>query len=107
MKVYNKLVRDKIIDIIKDDKKECEYEVLDKSTTLSYLVKKFYEEIDEFKEEYSLEELADILEIIHGIAYNLDIDFSEVEKIREKKYLLRGGFRDRILLKKVWNKNDE
>ncbi|BEP27857.1 nucleoside triphosphate pyrophosphohydrolase [Helicovermis profundi] len=102
MKTYNKLVRDKIPQIIEESGKECSIKYADKDETLKYLISKFDEEIKEFKEEYSVEELADILEIIYGITNNMGIDFSELEMIRKKKYEERGGFNEGIILEKVW-----
>lgn len=101
MKIYNKLIRDKIPEIIKNSGRMPEIQSLDKNDTLEHLILKFDEEIEEFKEAYSIEELADILEIIHGLAYHLDYDMNELEEVRRSKYEKRGGFREGIKLMSV------
>jgi len=95
---YNKLIRDKIPEIIESSNKEYKIHTVDKDETIKYLILKFSEEINEFKESYSIKELADILEIIHGLAYHLNYDMNELESIRKKKYNDRGGFEEGIIL---------
>ena len=95
---YDKLVRDRIPEIIKNSNKEYKIHVVDKDETIKYLIRKFSEELDEFEESYAKEELADVLELIHGLAYHLDYDLGEIESIREDKYSKRGGFEDSIVL---------
>lgn len=102
MKVYNKLVRDKIPEIIEATGKNYETTAVNKDDCIKYLIKKFDEEIEEFKEAYDTEELADILEIVHGLAYHLGVGMDELEKVRADKYATRGGFEDGIVLEKVW-----
>ena len=102
MKTYDKIVRDKIPQIIESKGKKSSSLVVDKDETIKYLIKKFSEEISEFEEEHSIEELADILEIVHGLAYHLDFDFSDLESIRKQKSIERGGFEKSIVLKEVW-----
>lgn len=95
---YDKLVRDRIPEIIKNSNKEYKIHVVDKDETIKYLIQKFSEELDEFEEAYAKEELADVLELIHGLAYHLDYDLNELESIRKDKYEKRGGFEDSIVL---------
>jgi len=102
MKTYDKIVRDKIPEIIESTGKNLSTKIVSKDETINYLIKKFSEEIAEFEEDHSTEELADILEIIHGLAYHLNIDFSELESIRKEKSNDRGGFEKSIVLKEVW-----
>ena len=102
MKIYDKIIRDKIPEIIKANDKNLETEIVDKKKAVEYLIKKFDEEIEEFKKEYSIEELADILEIVHGLAHNLGVDFNDLENIRRKKADDRGGFEKGIVLRRVW-----
>ena len=63
--VYNKLVRDRIPEIIRADGKECETEVLEDGAFLAALDKKMTEELQEYFESHSAEELADLLEVIY------------------------------------------
>ena len=58
---YNKLVRDRIPEIIEDSGKTCEIEVLDDKTYLEMLDKKLTEELNEYYESHNAEELADLL----------------------------------------------
>ena len=102
MITYNKLVRDKIPQIIEADGKQYDIKQVDKEETIKYLITKFDEEISEFKEDHSIEELADILEIIHGIAHHMEFDLVELEKVRAEKAEKRGGFIDGVVLGSVW-----
>lgn len=60
--------------------------------------KKLREEVDEFLEEISKEELADILEVIYAICDFMNVDREELESLRKKKAEERSGFRERIIL---------
>jgi len=102
MPIYNKLVRDKIPEIIKSSGKEYRTKQLNKGEYIKELRTKLHEEINEYIEAdadaQSLEELADVLEIIHSLAVVHDSNFETVEEIRKKKYLKRGGFQEKIFL---------
>lgn len=102
MKYYDKLVRDRIPEIIESTGKKCDVETVDKTSAIHYLIHKFSEEIKEFEEDHSIEELADILEIIHGLAHHLDIDWTDLEKTRKDKNRARGAFEKGFVLKSVW-----
>lgn len=66
------------------------------------------EELDEYYEAPStvekVEELADLLELIHAAANHLNVSFEDIESIRIKKKQERGGFSKRIFLKEVDHK---
>ena len=98
---YGKLVRDKIIDIIKNNGENPKYHTLTDEEYLEELHKKLFEEANEFVEEDSVEELADLLEVLYSIAKVKNISLEEVEKIRLKKREKRGGFEDKIYLETV------
>ena len=68
---YNKLVRDKIPEIIANNGQKATFRVLDKTEYLTYLEKKLDEEVAEFHESKSIEELADILQVIISLTYAL------------------------------------
>jgi len=104
-KAYNKLVRDKIPEIIQNNGEVPKFEILDSQEYLSELHKKLFEEANEFVEEDSQEELADLLEVIYAIAKHKNIDLVEVEKIRVEKSQKRGAFEKRIFLKSVDEKD--
>ena len=65
---YNKLVRDRIPEIIQDSGKTCEIEVLDDKTYLEMLDEKLTEELNEYCESHNIEELADLLEVVYATA---------------------------------------
>ena len=65
---YNKLVRDRIPEIIEDSGKTCEVEVLTDKTYLEMLDKKLTEELNEYYESHNAEELADLLEVVYATA---------------------------------------
>lgn len=98
---YGKLVRDKIIDIIKANGEIPKYYKLSDEEFLNELHKKLLEEANEFIEEDSPEELADLLEVVYAIAKHKNIDMKQVEDIRLKKREKRGGFENKIYLETV------
>ncbi len=101
IKTYNKLVRDKIPEIIERDNKTCEIEILDDNRYLEMLDSKLDEELEEYHQDKNLEELADLLEVIYAAARARGYTIEELESLRLKKAEERGGFEKKILLKKV------
>ena len=101
MKVYNKLVRDKIPEIIKASGKECEIEIVNGKEKEELLEKKLLEEVNEFMEDKNLEELADIMEVLFGLAKNLGYTEEDLINKRNEKLEERGGFKEGIVLKTV------
>ena len=99
MKVYNKLVRDKIPAIIEGDNKKCEIEIVEGKEKQELLEKKLLEEANEYIEDKNLEELADVMEVLYGLANELGYSEEELNKKREEKLKARGGFKEGILLK--------
>ncbi|GAE34080.1 nucleoside triphosphate pyrophosphohydrolase [Halalkalibacter akibai] len=102
MPTYNKLVRDKIPDIIKKTGKNFQVTVLDPLTFEKELKVKLKEEMDEVlqagKTEDLVEELADLLEVVYALCRHHGIDPSELELVRECKKHERGGFNEKIYL---------
>jgi len=101
IKYFNKLVRDKIVKIIEKRGEKIEYEILNDEDFIKELEKKLIEEVNEFIENNSIEELADIFEVIYTIIKNKNYDINEIEEIRIKKKEERGGFVEKIYLKNV------
>jgi len=97
MASYNKLVRDKIPEIL--DEKGISYEkrVADPEEYRFELIKKLREEIDEFQESGDVSELADIAEVIEAL--KKFPEYQNLEEIRQKKREERGGFDERVILK--------
>lgn len=101
MKIYNKLVRDKIPQIIEEDGKKAVYHKLSQKDYLYYLEKKLEEEVGEYTADKSLEELADILEVLRAICVARGYTHEELEAKREEKALARGGFAGKVFLEYV------
>ena len=98
---YHKLVRDRIPEIIEEDGKQCVCSVLSKEDYVRLLDQKLDEELKEYQESKSMEELADLLEVIRAVALARGSSMEEVEQIRIRKAEKRGGFEKRILLETV------
>lgn len=101
VKVYNKLVRDRIPEIIEASGKSCTWETLSDERYIELLNKKLQEEVAEYLENGTVEELADIGEVMHAILDYKGIPLTEFQRVRNEKLQDRGGFKKRILLKEV------
>lgn len=101
MKIYNKLVRDKITDIIEADGRVAKYRILDNSEYRQELNKKLQEEVKEYLEDNNVEELADIVEVIYGILSSMNVSIQEFEEIRINKQEKRGAFEKKIYLEEA------
>ena len=96
---YNKLVRDKIPEEINNVKgRKANYRILDNNEYIQELDKKLLEEAHEFIEENSVEELADLMEVIHSIMEAKNILQKDVEIARELKNKKKGSFKDKVYL---------
>ena len=99
--IYDKLVRDKIPEIIEKSGKQCEIEVLSDEKYLEMIDKKLDEELAEYHKDKNIEELADLLEVIYAATKVRGYSIEDLEKVRAEKAEKRGGFDKKILLKKV------
>ncbi len=102
MKVYDKLVRDRIPEIIEGSGNKCEVEVVSDEVALEYLYKKINEEVGELLEDKNLDEIADCLEVLFAIGDKYGYSEDEVLGRRNEKKLERGGFEDNLILKKTY-----
>ena len=100
-KTYHKLVRDYIPEIIEADGKTCVCETLSDEDYISLLDQKLNEELAEYQESKSLEELADLLEVIQAVVKARGWTLEELERVRAEKAAKRGGFEKKILLQEV------
>lgn len=102
MKVYNKLVRDKIPSIIeKNEGVVPKIRILETEEYIKELNIKLKEELNEYLESGEVEELADLEEVLMAILKAKNISYSDFEKIRNEKVQKRGAFNDRIFLESV------
>lgn len=97
-KTYNKLVRDKIPEIIEASGNICRTRILSDEEYIKMLDEKLNEECAEYQADKNIEELADMLEVIYTIAKTKGTSIEELEKVRLEKSEKRGGFDERILL---------
>ena len=104
IKAYHKLVRDRIPEIIEADGKTCVSATLSNEDYIALLDQKLNEELAEYKESKSLEELADLLEVMQAVVKARGWTLDELEQVRADKAAKRGGFAKKILLKEVWEK---
>ena len=103
-KIFNKLVRDKIPEIIISNGGEPFTRILDDEEFRVELIKKLNEEYNEVVNSSGkdrLEELADMLEIIKYLAYLEGSNLEDVINISKEKSLKRGAFDKKIFLEKT------
>lgn len=105
MPTYNKLVRDRIPEIIEKARKAFTTRILNDKEYEIELKKKMYEELNEYEEanndDDALEELADLLELINAATILHGSNLEQLEEIRKKKAEKRGGFEEKIFLIEV------
>ena len=106
MKVYNKLVRDRIPEIILKDNELPSTRILDDEEYIKELNKKLQEEVSEYLEAENIEEMVDILEVIRAILDHKGVTYEEIEEKRIKKATKRGAFKEKIYLEKVLQNGD-
>ena len=99
--VHNKLVRDRIPEIIEASGKTCVTEVLLPDAYLRALDAKLDEELAEYQQSKSLEELADLLEVMGAVVKARGYTWDELTRVRKEKRADRGAFDQRIFLKEV------
>ena len=96
--VYNKLIRDRIPEIIASKGGSAEIRILSAEEYPVYLEAKLDEEVGEFHRDHTAEELADILEVVYALAAEMGVSREELLDIYQKKHDARGGFEKHLLL---------
>ena len=104
---YNKLVRDRILEIIESSGKTCKVEILSDEDYLSMIDAKLDEELTEYHKDQNIEELADLMEVIYAAAIARGYSIEQLEQVRAQKAKKRGGFEKKILLKSVFDPNGD
>ena len=102
MKVYDKLVRDRIPEIIEASGSKCEIEVVSDEVALEYLYKKLHEEVEELLSDKNLDEIADIMEVLFAIGKKYGYSEDDVLGRRNDKMNARGGFENNLVLKRTY-----
>ena len=100
-KQYHKLIRDKIPEIIARTGKTCKTEILSDDNYLALLDEKLGEELAEYQESKSLEELADLLEVMEAVVVARGYSWEQLLSIKTEKKAARGGFEEKLLLLEV------
>ena len=108
MTIYNKAIRDKIPEITKESGNNCNIKTLSDEKFLIELEKKLDEELIEYHESKSVEELTDLMEIIQRIAELKGIDNKTLQELQKQKAEKRGKFKKNLFLletdEKIWQK---
>src|SRR6056297_3403106 len=97
-KSYDKLIRDRIPEIIEQAGKECEVQKLAAEEYKEKLEEKLLEEIEEYRETKEFEELADIMEVLLALVHTHGQNMKSLEEIRKEKREKRGAFEKQLLL---------
>ena len=98
---HNKLVRDLIPEIIQTAGKTCVTEVLSDEAYLRMIDAKLDEELVEYHKDQSIEELADLIEVIYAATRARSYTLEQLEAVRAEKAAKRGSFEKKLLLKEV------
>lgn len=105
MQIYNKLVRDRIPEIIQETGKQFSTRILTNEEYIKEIQKKSFEELKEYintrNNDEAIEELADLLEIIHALADIHGTSIEKIDEVRKQKRNKRGGFEEKIFLIEV------
>jgi predicted house-cleaning noncanonical NTP pyrophosphatase (MazG superfamily) len=95
---YNKLVRDKIPEYIRSVGKTPVIHIADNKEYWQKLKEKLQEEVDEFNKSETIDELADILEVLFAIRDYKKFNQKKLESVQTKKAQTRGKFKKKIIL---------
>lgn len=98
---YDKLVRDDIPGIIEANGETPTVRTVDGESYEAYLVDKLREEVDEYGEDRDVEELADVLEVVHALRETEGVSEADLEAMRKRKAEARGRFEDGVVLERV------
>lgn len=105
--VYNKLVRDNILEIIADNHQEFTCHIAIDNEYKMKLLEKLQEEVQEFIEAKNMEEMSDIFEVIEHIIIAFNLNKKDILEIKNKKAETRGKFNKKIILESVYEKSNK
>lgn len=98
MQVYNKMVRDKIPEIMVNNGEKPIIQILDDKEYRFNLEQKLNEEVNEYHESKRIEELADILEVVYALCELNGYTQEDLMDVYQQKHAERGGFSKKIFL---------
>ncbi len=98
---YDKLIRDRIPELIESSGKECTVRELEGDEYSQKLKQKLLEEVKEYLESGKFEEIVDIFEVLRYLVKAHDKTIEELEELRQDKKEKRGGFEKGLLLQEV------
>jgi len=98
MTEFNKLVRDKIPEILRKKKIKYKFHKANNKEYIEMLYKKLIEELEEFKKEPNVEEFCDMLQVLENIGKFHDLEIEEVKEVKKIKKEISGGFDKKIIL---------
>jgi predicted house-cleaning noncanonical NTP pyrophosphatase (MazG superfamily) len=101
MKKYDKLVRDKIPEVIRENGKQCKTRKMKPEEVEAYFRSKVQEELDELFEDPNPEEMADLMEVVDCLRKMLSLSIEEVIDAKYNKRAERGSFEKGIILLEV------
>jgi predicted house-cleaning noncanonical NTP pyrophosphatase (MazG superfamily) len=96
--IYNKLIRDKIPEMIEQNGGNAVIRQLSQEEFVRFLEMKLDEEAGEYHQDKTVEELADILEVVYALAAVQGCTKEELLAVYNEKHEKRGGFEKRLLL---------
>ena len=106
MRIFNKLVRDRIPLIIESNGEKCKYRVMGDKEYQKALDAKLAEELQEYLKSGEVEELADLEEVLRAILKAKQVSYEKFEEIRKRKAVSRGGFERKIFLESTSKENE-
>ena len=106
MRIFNKLVRDRIPAIIECNGEKCKYRVMNDKEYKEALDTKLAEELQEYLKSGDVEELADLEEVLRAILKTKQVSLEQFEEIRKRKAVTRGGFDRKIFLETTFKEHE-
>ena len=102
MKVFRKLIRDRIPEIIAEKGERAVTRVLDDAEYRTALEHKLLEEVQEMRQGTNKnEEIADVYEVLEALVAANGFSTADIQVLQEKKRVERGGFEKRLFLESV------
>ena len=100
MSVHNKLVRDNVPELIPKNGHKVVYHMAGDAEYRIKLRDKLIEECYEFVANEKIEQLADVMEVVHALMKFHGFSYEDVDTAIRSKREERGGFEKRVILEK-------